>query len=236
MEGQQKIIYVASNALQTAEHFRLFGKMLEKYSLYPIVIVGSSTAETKKILEGIVEDHQRGDIEAAMKKMTILKTKYYELALALFDKEHSVFDDMNDHFVSIEWDLEESKHENVDYAYDQTVAVGELLSTLILATYLQQTGLDTHWMDARDLILTDDVFRNANVMEAETKERVQKHLIPLLREEKTLITQAVLGCTTENYSIILGQENGMSRSVISLQSYLDANELLVWNGTAFNKQ
>lgn len=230
MDIKSNIIYLKPGTLQTVDSFKAFGELVKKQASQSMLIVGTALSGVTRILEGIVEDHQKGDLEGAMKKLNLLKAKYYELGYELFDKEHVVFDELNDHFVSIEWDLEEPKHEDIDYAYDQTVAVGELLSTLMLATYLQQIGVDIHWMDARDIILADDVFRNGNVLELETKERVQKHLAPLLANNKSILTQALLGCTTENYSIMLGQENGISHSVLALQSYFDIDQLLVWDG------
>ena len=50
-----------------------------------------------------------------------------------------------------------------DYEYDQVVSYGELLSTAIIADYWESQGLDCCWQDVRNLLKTDDLYRDANV-------------------------------------------------------------------------
>lgn len=221
MSTQPIIIQIAKDTLQNAASFRIFGETLLSNKDQPIIIVGTEIAGSTTLLEGIIDDHQQGDLERAMAKLNTLRTKHYDLAYELFGKEHPVFDELNDHFVTIEWDLEEPKHENIDYAYDQAVAIGELLATLMMASYLEQQGLKNHLLDARDIIFADDNFRNGNVLKKESEERMEKYLKPILVPGSIVLTQASLACTTENYSIILGRENGVNRSILALKTYLD---------------
>lgn len=235
MDIKPKIIYLKPSTLETVADFKAFGKMLKAYVSEPMLIAGTALVGMKNILKGIVDAHQKSDLEEAMKKLDLLRAKHYELVELLLGKEHPIYDELNDHFVTIEWDLEEPKHVNIDYAYDQTIAVGQLLGTQIMAAYLQQIGIEIHWMDARDIILADDVFGNANVLKSETGERIQKHLEPLLKQGKIVLSQASLGGTTENYSITLGLENAVSRSVLAIQSCFDIDQLLIWDGNELNE-
>ena len=68
---------------------------------------------------------------------------------------------INDAFVEIEWVLEEPPEEDFDYTYDQLVSVGEVLSTKIIAAFLNDQQLPTTWLDARDIIRTDNLYREA---------------------------------------------------------------------------
>ena len=54
-----------------------------------------------------------------------------------------MYDDINDTFVEIEWVLDEPPHESYDYMYDQIVSVGELVSSKIVAAYLNEQKLPT---------------------------------------------------------------------------------------------
>jgi aspartate kinase len=51
-----------------------------------------------------------------------------------------------------------------DKVYDCIVSYGEVLSTRIVADYLQLAGNDAHWLDMRKLLRTDSTFREANVV------------------------------------------------------------------------
>ncbi len=41
--------------------------------------------------------------------------------------------------------------------------MGELLSTVIVCNYLNESGVANTWMDVRDIIRTDDNFRDARI-------------------------------------------------------------------------
>ena len=43
------------------------------------------------------------------------------------------------------------------------VCAGELLSTAIVSAYLNERGIQNKWVDIRDIIRTDDNFRDANI-------------------------------------------------------------------------
>ncbi|MCB0643187.1 MAG: aspartate kinase, partial [Phaeodactylibacter sp.] len=134
---------------------------------------------------------------------------------------------LNDTFVEIEWVLDEEPHENYDYMYDQIVSVGELLSTRIVAAHLNQIGLDSQWLDARDVVLTDDIFREGWVQWTETEERARQKVPALLDAGKFVVTQGFIGSTTENFTTTLGREG--SDYTAAIFSYcLDAESMTIW--------
>jgi aspartokinase/homoserine dehydrogenase 1 len=47
---------------------------------------------------------------------------------------------------------------------DLVLSFGERLSSIILAEYVKQCGIESEWLDARQLIKTNDVFGNAKVL------------------------------------------------------------------------
>ena len=63
-----------------------------------------------------------------------------------------------------------------DYYYDQVVCIGELLSTAIISHYLNEIGIKNKWIDVRDIIRTDDNFRDANIDWEFTTFKSFKHL------------------------------------------------------------
>ena len=97
--------------------------------------------------------------------------------------------------------LETDPIESYAYIYDQIVSIGELLSTKIMNTFLNEIGFQNSLLDARDLIKTDNTYRNARLDWKETVNSIKS-----LIKEGQCITQGFIGCTSENYTTTLGRE------------------------------
>src|SRR5690606_11304788 len=93
-----------------------------------------------------------------------VKAFHFDIIGKLFtDVKNPVYNDVANTFVEIEWLVEEDAEDNPDYLYDQIISIGELVSSKIIAAYLNQQGTFTIWQDARNYIKTDNNYREANV-------------------------------------------------------------------------
>ena len=63
---------------------------------------------------------------------------------------------------------------------DTIVSLGERMNARVVAAALRARLLDSQAVDATGLIITDDSFQSAMPMVAETRQKLQKHLCPLL--------------------------------------------------------
>src|SRR5882762_9823506 len=63
---------------------------------------------------------------------------------------------------------------------DEAVAIGERLSALLMAEYLQSIGIAAQPVNGADVIVTDAVFGNATPMMEETRKRAEARIRPLL--------------------------------------------------------
>ena len=222
-----KVFKFGGASLQHADAYRNVAKILAKYKDEQLLLVGSATQGTTNELEEVVRYHQAGQTEDALKALEEVRQKHYKICYELLGGEHEAFHLLNDELVAVEWVLDEEPHENYDYIYDQIVSVGELLSTIILAAFLNQEQLPTHWLDARDIILTDDIFREGWVQWEETEKRAQRHVKPLLEKGGFVLTQGFIGSTTENFTITLGREG--SDYTAAIFSYcLNAEGMYIW--------
>ena len=79
------------------------------------------------------------------------------------------------------------------------------LSTHIIAGYLNKVGLKSTWLDIRDVILTDNTYREARV-DWEVTEQKMKGVIPELLTKGFVVTQGFVGGTSENFTTTLGRE------------------------------
>lgn len=156
-----------------------------------------------------------------------IKSYHHKIMIDLFEStQHPIFDEVANCFVEIDWIIEEEPQDEYDYLYDQVVSIGEVVASKIVHAYLLESGYSSKWVDARDYILTDNSFRNAEVNWPATNKNIQSNLIPLLKDN-IVITQGFIGGTSENFTTTLGRE-GSDYSAAIFASCLDAKNVSIW--------
>lgn len=191
-----------------------------------LLVVISATQNTTNTLESLLTAYYRQQADANT-LFNQIKTRHEEIMHDLFeDAQHPIFDEVANTFVEIDWILEEEPQDSFDYLYDQIVSIGELVSSKIVNAYLQDQGLKSRWVDARNYILTDNNFRNAEVQWTETEENIQRDL-PKILEEYVVITQGFIGSTSENFTTTLGRE-GSDYTASIFASCLNAENVTIW--------
>jgi len=223
---QIKVFKFGGASVKDSEGFRNVGQILQKYSDEKIVVVVSAMGKTTNALEEVVKSFyaQDGQTEALLLK---IKSSHVALIQELFPVSQAVLDDINDAFVEIEWVLEEVPHEDYDYTYDQIVSMGELLSSKILIHYLQYLKISSKWLDVRDVILTDNTYRDARVQWDATESNAKHKIIPMLETANHIVTQGFIGTTSENFTTTLGRE-GSDYTAAILSYCLDADSMHIW--------
>lgn len=226
MNQELQVFKFGGASLNSVERIQNVGNILQEMKGKPLVIVVSAMGKTTNELEKIVQAHTNQNGEA-QKLFEDFKRKSYETCLGLFGERHEVFVSLNDALVEIEWVLEEEPHENYDYTYDQIVSVGEIVSSIIVHAYLNEVGLPTQWLDARDVILTDNIYREGWVQWKETQDNASRIVKPMISSETFVITQGFIGTTSENFTTTLGREG--SDYTAAIFSYcLDAASMTIW--------
>src|SRR5436853_5276918 len=129
----------------------------------------------------------------------------------------------------MEWAMEEETARSKGYAfsYDQLVSQGEVMSTKIISAWLNENGIANKWMDVRDVLITDNTYRDAKINWAETEKLTKERIPALLEKDKHLITQGFIGATSENFTTTLGRE-GSDYTAAILAFCLNAEEMIVW--------
>ncbi|MFC3559158.1 aspartate kinase [Pedobacter jamesrossensis] len=209
-------------------------------------------ADGVKNLANIVRDYKNGELLIVISAMGKITNKLEELtraylsqsdeAHAIFDEikhfhfniieelfkgsSNPVYDDVANTFVEIDWLIEDEADNNPDYIYDQIVSIGEVVSTKIVAAWLNETNNKALWVDARNYIQTDNTYREGKVDWDKTNQIIQKDLAPLIAEN-IIVTQGFIGGTSENYTTTLGRE-GSDYSAAIFASCLNATALTIW--------
>ncbi|MBC7884292.1 MAG: aspartate kinase [Saprospiraceae bacterium] len=221
-----KIFKFGGASVKDADGYKNVGNILTKYQEDKIVIVVSAMGKTTNALEDVVKSHyaQDGNTEHLLDQ---IKKSHLALIQQLFPLSQSVLDEINDTFVEIEWVTEEKPHEDYDYTYDQIVSIGELLSSKILAHYLQHIHIKNQWLDIRDIIITDNTFRDARLNWETTQQNVRNKISPLFEKSNFIVTQGFIGSTSENITTTLGRE-GSDYTAAILSYCLDAQSMHIW--------
>ena len=226
MKPVVKVFKFGGSSLKDAAAIQNVANILQNHKGKRLVIVVSAMGKTTNALEKVVEAHA-AKTGQAFSILNDIKAQHYRLIDELFGKDDEVYAAVNDAFVEVEWILEEEPHENYDYMYDQIVSVGELVSSKIVTAYLNKVGLPVQWLDARDIILTDDIFREGWVQWEETLERSAKIARPMLDKGEFILTQGFIGSTSENFTTTLGRE-GSDYTAAILAYCLNAESVTIW--------
>jgi aspartate kinase len=110
---------------------------------------------------------------------------------------------------------------------DEAVAVGEQLSALLMAAYLESQGTPAVAVNAAQVVVTDALFGNANPQMAATRDRAHEVLLPHIERGVLPVVTGFNGATADGRPTTLGR-GGSDFSASILAAVLDASELWIW--------
>lgn len=219
-----KIFKFGGASVSTAERIRNVAEILRNYSNEKILVVISAMGKTTNALEKVVEAFYNGDKQKALDLFQAIKEEHLSILDQLINQSTN---QLADFFTEGEWLLHDKPNRNFDYYYDQVVCVGELLSTAIVSKYLNSVGVNNQWVDVRDIIRTDDNFRDARIDWDFTSKKVEESISPLFQQHNIVLTQGFIGATDENESTTLGRE-GSDYTAAVFANLLNAESLTIW--------
>ncbi|MFC2117919.1 aspartate kinase [Bacteroidota bacterium] len=154
-----------------------------------------------------------------------LKEYHINIILELFPDKHPVFSDINSTFTEIENLINNPPLNDYGIIYDKIVSYGEILSTKIISEYLNLKEIKNSWLDAKDLIITDENFGEARpCWDVCTRLITNKFDF---NKHKVYITQGFIGATKKGVPTTLGREG--SDFTASLIAYiLNAEKVIIW--------
>ncbi len=193
-----------------------------------LLVVISAMGKTTNALEAVVNAFFEGRTTEALQlfetiKQNHLATLKYLVTLQWQKAERQ----LKDFFTEIEWLLHDKPVRSYDYYYDQVVCCGELFSSSIVFHYLQEQKINATWMDVRDIVRTDNNFRDAGLDWDHTQKNIQENILPLFNDYDVVITQGYIGATDENESTTLGRE-GSDYSAAIFANLLPAESVTIW--------
>ncbi|WFM71534.1 aspartate kinase [Halomonas sp. CKK8] len=212
-------------SIQDAAAIRRLGELLARFRARPLVVVVSAMGKTTNALEALLEAAREGEDDDYRDRLETLRREHLAAVESLFGSRTGPVAERVEALIT-ELDRRHRRHAGRErpFHYDQTVCFGELLSTTIVSAWLEEAGMATQWLDARELVVTDDCHQAANVDWQATAERVRG----LDSDDSRIrVTQGFIGGTAEGASTTLGRE-GSDFSAAILAHCLDAEEVTIW--------
>jgi aspartate kinase len=233
-----KVFKFGGASINSVERIKNTGEILKNYEGEPLLVVVSAMGKTTNALEKVVETFYAGKKEEALQLFDEIKQSHLSILRDLAVNEGSIeqkntkspfnaLHSLSDFFAEVEWLLHDKPVRSFDYYYDQVVCIGEILSSAILGNYLSEAGINNAWIDVRDVIRTDNNFRDAKIDWIVTAQKTAEIIEPLFSETNIVLTQGFIGATDENESTTLGRE-GSDYSAAVFAALLKAESQTIW--------
>lgn len=191
-----------------------------------LMVVISAMGKTTNKLELLWRAYIRG--EDTREHLEGIRKCHADIVKELFGSDaQPVLDTIDNTLVEVEWTLEETPQHHPDFYYDQIVSIGEMLSTRIVSAYVNHVGIGNICLDARDLIRTDNTYRDGRIQWEVTARMTRETAAKAFADHKVCITQGFMGGTDENFTTTLGRE-GSDFTAAILAYCLDAEEVVIW--------
>lgn len=211
-----------ASAVRNVEH------ILNLFEGEKIVVVISAMGKTTNAMEEIVDALWKKDRSKFETLVEERKQFHLEIMNELIqDENHYIYQTVEDIFNKLSKKIDSPLSFNYNFEYDQIVSLGEVLSTMIIAAFLENKGNSVDWADARKLIRTDNTYREGLVDWTMTNDLIHQSFVKQLEAKNVIITQGFIGHTSEGFTTTLGREG--SDYTAGIFAYcLNAENVTIW--------
>ncbi|MFA6950161.1 MAG: aspartate kinase [Lentimicrobiaceae bacterium] len=219
-----KVFKFGGASVKDAEAVKNVFHILAKYAGEELCIVFSAMGKTTNALEKVVDAWMNQDPEVNNRLKVV---EDYHLAIA---NELSIGNEPVEYWIhKLKEILELPPPALYDVGYDAVVSYGELLSTAVISAFLKNNDYKHTLLDAREMIITGPVHRNAPPDWEETQKRIEFAFNGIHSRKHGLvaITQGFIGSTFKGESVTLGRE-GSDFSAAIFAWALNADEMIIW--------
>jgi len=195
----------------------------------PVVVV-SALANVTDALVAVTRLVETGDAAGAERDVRALLDRHLDVASAvtagrretLLEEVRREFQELTGlvHALAVLRDVS-------NRSMDAVLAVGEIVSSRIVAAALADSGIGSAWIDARDVLKTDAEHAGAAPDMPETCARVCARVAPASAAGTVVVLGGFIGSTAAGVTTTLGR-GGSDYSAAIFGACLDASEIQVW--------
>ena len=204
----------------------------QAHSARPTAVVVSAMSKVTDMLLEALRHAEGGDEKGVNAVLERLAAKHRDCAVGLLEgarlaETQPQLDDILAEFERIARGIL-MLGERPPRSVDEAIAVGERLSSTLIAAYLGSRGVEAFAVNSRDVVVTDAVFGNASPLLEQTREKALNLLKPALEAHRMPVLTGFNGATIDGRPTTLGR-GGSDFSASILASVLDAEELWIWS-------
>ena len=227
-----KVFKFGGASVKDAEGVKNILQVLSNFENDQLIIVLSAMGKTTNGLEAVVQSYFKNDGN------TIIHLKkvgdfHFALIDELFASEtEDIKYEIDTLLDRLKNKLAKPSSNNFDFEYDQIVSYGEIFCTSIVAHYFNKCNKDTILWDARELISTNNNYREGIVNWEKTTDNIQSKLKGIQKDYFPLVvTQGFIGSTADNQTTTLGRE-GSDYSAAIFANATNAESVTIWKDVA----
>lgn len=215
-----KLFKFGGASVKDANGVRNVATVLNSQGTDACLLVVSAMGKTTNALENIISLYfNKGDYHTAV---NAVGKNHLDTARELFEGDAAILQELQAILIDLLDFLKKNKSPDYSYVYDQVVSTGELLSSKIVSEYLNSCGYSNKWLDAREFIKTDGLYREGTVNWETTVDNIRR-----LDKDENYVTQGFIGSDNNNFTTTLGRE-GSDYSAAIFAYGLDADALTIW--------
>ncbi|MFA0962975.1 aspartate kinase [Roseivirga sp. BDSF3-8] len=221
-----KIFKFGGASVKDASAVQNVAQILDRYRNDRVVVVISAMGKTTNALEKVLAlFYEKNDWSLALREIREFHDRIVD---DLFGEKNpqQLRERLAGIFEEVVRYLSKAGNFVPDEIYDKVISVGELVSTTIVESYLDEKEYSTCWLDARRLVRTDSRFRNARVDWEITRRHVRME-VERRPDTRLFITQGFIGSDHRGRTVTLGRE-GSDYTAAIMANCLDAESVTIW--------
>ncbi len=223
------VMKFGGTSMGSADRMRVAAEIISKErKKRPVVVVVSAMSKVTDLLLETLRHAEVGDRTSVDSSIATLLKRHTDTCKELISSDYTLYD--------IEQLVSEFRRiangvlmlgERPPRSVDEAIAIGERLSSALLARYMNSLGSLAHAVNGADVIVTDAVFGNASPQMDLTRAKCAAILLPALAGGTVPIVTGFNGATADGRPTTLGR-GGSDFSASIIAAALDAQELWIW--------
>jgi aspartate kinase len=217
------VMKFGGTSVESAEAIRrVAGIVKARLDRHPVVVVSAMGKTTNKLL-AIADAAVAGKLEQALTLLEELRAMHLKEAAGL-----NLDATIQEHFAELEALTRglAVMGEFPPRAPDAVSALGERLSSIVVAAEFRRFGMDSTHVDSRQVIVTDGRHTQAAPLFAQTNAKLQA-VIPALAAKQVVVMGGFIGSTEEGVTSTLGR-GGSDYTASIVGAGIDAEEIQIW--------
>ena len=197
----------------------------------PIVVVSALGGATNALL-AVGEQSAKGHLIGALRGVETLRDRHLKECESLLsgtaahDEIAAELSAMFDELAHLAEALSTLGHVT-PRSLDAIASFGEQLSANLVSAYFNRVGIDAEYVDAREVMITDDRFMEAEPLTEIIAEKSRELIQPLVRSGKVPVMGGFVGATVSGITTTLGR-GGSDYTASLVGAALAAEAIEIW--------